>query len=326
MAKDPICGMFVEEKADSIRYAIDGREYYFCSTMCLHEFKEPEEELKKLKRQVAISALLTIPIVILSVFEIFSSTVNHFIMLALATPVQFWMGWRFYRGLWDGIKARASNMDSLIAIGTSVAYIYSTTVTVLVGYFPFQSVYFETSAVIITLILVGRLLESRTKERASSAIRKLLDLQPRTARIIRDGIESEIPIEQIQRGEILIIKPGERIPTDAIVIEGFSAVDESAITGEGIPVDKSTGNEIIGATINKSGLLKAKATKVGRDTVLSQIIALVEDARMGKAKIQKMVDQVAKYFVPAVILIAISVGLGWYIVGGIGFAYSLLAF
>ena len=326
MAKDPICGMFVEEKSDSIRYTIEGREYFFCSTLCLHEFKEPEEELKKLKRQVVLGALLTIPIMLLSFFEIFSLEVSHYIMLTLATPVQFWIGWRFYRGLWDGIKARASNMDSLIAVGTSVAYLYSAAVTVLVGHFPFESVYFETSTVIITLILVGRLLESKTKEKASSAIRKLLDLQPRTARIIRDEIETEIPVEKILEGDILVIRAGERIPTDAIVIEGHSAVDESAMTGESIPVDKSVGNEIIGATINKSGLLKAKATKVGRDTVLSQIISLVEDARMGKAKMQRMVDQVAKYFVPAVVAIAISAALGWYLVGGIGFSYSLLAF
>ncbi|MGI0028018.1 MAG: heavy metal translocating P-type ATPase, partial [Nitrosopumilaceae archaeon] len=326
MAKDPICGMFVEEKSDSIRHAVDGRDYFFCSTMCLSEFTQPEEELKKLKKQVAISVVLTIPIIILTFFEIFSLEISHFIMLALATPVQFWIGWRFYRGLWDGIKAKASNMDSLIAVGTSVAYLYSTAVTILVGHFPFESVYFETAAVIITLILLGKLLESRTKEKASSAVRKLLDLQPRTARVIRDGKEVEISVEQIKKGEMLIIRSGERIPTDGIVIEGLSSIDESAITGESMPVDKLAGSEVIGGTINKSGLLKIKATKVGQDTVLSQIIALVENARVGKAKMQKMVDQVAKYFVPAVIIIAISAGLGWYFVGGIGFTYSLLAF
>jgi Cu+-exporting ATPase len=326
MAKDPICGMFVEEKSDSIRHTIDGKEYFFCSTLCLSEFRQPEEELKKLKKQVAISTLLTIPIVLLTFFEIFSLEINHYIMLALATPVQFWIGFRFYRGLWDGIKARASNMDSLIAVGTSVAYLYSTVVTILGEHFPFESVYFETSTVIITLILLGRLLESRTKERASHAVRKLLDLQPRTARVTREGVESEIPIEQILQGDVLVVRPGEKIPTDAVVIEGSSTVDESAITGESMPVDKSLGNEIIGATINKSGLLKAKATKIGQDTVLSQIISLVKDARMGKAKMQRMVDHIAKYFVPAIIIIGITACLGWYFIGGIGFAYSLLAF
>jgi Cu+-exporting ATPase len=326
MAKDPVCGMFVEEKPNSIRHVVDGREYFFCNTLCLKEFTQPIEELRKLKKHVAISVALTIPIMILTFFEIFSLEISHFIMLALATPVQFWIGWRFYRGLWDGIKARASNMDSLIAVGTSTAYLYSSTVTILVGYFPFESVYFETASVIITLILLGKLLESRTKEKTSSTVRKLLNLQPRTARVIRDGEEVETPVEQIKKGEMLIIRAGERIPTDGIVIEGLSSIDESAITGESIPVDKITGSQVIGATINKSGLLKIKATKVGQDTVLSQIITLVENARVGKAKMQKTVDQVAKYFVPAVIIIAISAGLGWYFVGGIGFTYSLLAF
>ena len=258
MAKDPVCGMYVEEKPDSIRYVKDGREYFFCSTQCLNEFTQPEKELKRLKK-------------------------------------------------------------------------YSATVTILPSFFPFQSVYFETSAIIITLILIGRLLESRTKEKASSAVRKLLDLQPRMAKVIREGVDSvgrevEVPIEQIQQGELLVIRPGERMPTDGIVIQGSSSIDESAITGESIPVDKSPGSEVIGATINKSGMLQVKATKVGQDTVLSQIVILVEEARAGKAAMQKMADKIAKYFVPAVILIATSAALGWYFAGNIGFTYSLLAF
>ena len=197
---------------------------------------------------------------------------SNYIMLALATPLQFWIGWRFYRGLWDGIKARASNMDTLIAIGTSAAYLYSAVVTLTPGYFPFTSVYFETAVIIITLILIGRLLETKTKERASDAVRKLLDLQPKMAKVIRDGTEVDLPIEQIQEGDVIVVRPGERIPTDGIIIEGFSSVDESAITGESIPVDKKKGDEVIGATINKSGLLKVKATKVGQDTVLSKLL------------------------------------------------------
>ena len=221
---------------------------------------------------------------------------GNYIMLALATPLQFWIGWRFYRGLWDGIKAKASNMDTLIAIGTSAAYLYSAIVTIVPGYFPFKSVYFESAAIIITLILIGRLLETRTKEKASGAVRKLLDLQPRMTKVIREGGEEvEIPVEQVREGEVMIIRPGERIPTDGIVIEGSSSIDESAITGESIPVDKEKGDEVIGATINKNGLLKVKATKVGQDTVLSQIITLVEEARTGKAQMQRLVDQVAKY-------------------------------
>jgi Cu+-exporting ATPase len=344
MAKDPVCGMFVEERQDSIRHTVDGKEYFFCSNQCSNEFIEPEKELKKLKMHVAVSIALTIPIIFLSLPHMFPGQfdnllpmdmmhISSYIMLALATPVQFWVGWRFYRGLWDGIKAKASNMDTLIAIGTSAAYLYSATVTLIPNFFPFKSVYFETAAVIITLILVGRLLETKTKEKASSAVRKLLDLQPRMAKVLRpvEGTEVgteevEIPVEQIQVGDILVIRPGERIPTDGIIIEGSSSIDESAITGESIPVDKSKGEEIIGATINKSGLLKVKATKVGQDTVLSQIITLVEEARTGKAQMQKLVDQVAKYFVPAILITAVGVGLGWFFIGSIGFTFSLLAF
>ena len=337
MATDPVCGMFVEEKPDSIQHIVNGRKYYFCSTQCLNEFTEPERELRKLKKHVTISIVLTIPIIILTLPHMFPSQLedlillpmetSNYVMLALATPIQFWIGWRFYKGMWDGIKAKASNMDTLIALGTSAAYIYSTTVTVAPGYFPFGSVYFETAAIIITLILVGRLLETRTKEKASSAVRKLMDLQPRMAKVIREGNrEEEIPVEQVQQGDLLVIRPGERVPVDGVVIAGASSIDESSITGESIPVDKSSGSEVIGATINRSGLLRVRATKVGQDTVLSQIITLVENARMGKAPMQRMVDQVAKYFVPVVIAVAVGAGLGWYFAGGAGLTYSLLAF
>ncbi|HEX7206616.1 MAG TPA: heavy metal translocating P-type ATPase, partial [Nitrososphaeraceae archaeon] len=369
MAKDTICGMFVEEAESSIHHTKDGISYYFCSSQCLNEFLEPEKALKKLNKHVAISIALTIPVVLLSLphmipqlghllpMEMMEYT--NYILLALATPIQFWIGWRFYRGLWDGIKAKASNMDTLIAIGTTAAYVYSAIVTIIPGYFPFTAVYFETAAIIITLILIGRLLETKTKEKASNAVRKLLDLKPRTARVLRPEIreknnanqsgmdiqdsntssditrlklvskefkEVEIPVEEVLEGDLMIIRPGERVPTDGMIIDGSSSIDESAITGESIPLDKVKGDEVIGATINKNGLLKVRATKIGHDTVLSQIITLVEEAKTGKAKLEKMVDQVAKYFVPAIILIAIGVFLGWYFIGNAGLTYSILAF
>ena len=369
MAKDPICGMFVEENEHSIQHIREGIKYYFCSSQCLNEFLEPEKALKKLNMHVAISIALTIPIIILSLphmipeightFPMEMMEYTNYILLALATPIQFWIGLRFYRGFWDGIKTKASNMDTLIAIGTTAAYLYSAIVTVVPGYFPFTAVYFETAAIIITLILVGKLLETKTKEKASNAVRKLLDLKPRTARVLRLVIkeengketniysnnqtnqnfdnsklkslikefkEREIPVEQIEEGDLMVIRPGERVPTDGLVIEGNSSVDESALTGESIPVDKTKGDEVIGATINKNGLLKVKATKVGQDTVLSQIITLVEEAKTGKAKLERMVDQVAKYFVPAIIMIAIGIFLGWYFIGDAGLTYSILAF
>ena len=331
MAKDPVCGMFVEEKQDAIRHTVEGKEYFFCSTQCLNEFTAPEVELKKLKIITLVSIALTIPIAIFTYVMLLPKEINNYVLLALAIPVQFWAGWRFYKGTWDAVKARASNMDTLIAIGTTTAFLYSAVVTILPGLFPFEAVYFETAAIIITLILIGRLLETRTKEKASNAVRKLLDLQPRMARVIRrngegEEIEKEVPIEQVQEGDLFVVRPGESMATDGIVTEGSSSVDESAVTGESIPVDKSAGSQVIGATINKSGLLKVKATKVGQDTVLSQIIALVQEARTGKAPMQRMADQIAKYFVPAVVIVAIASAAGWYFVGGIGLTFSLLAF
>jgi Cu+-exporting ATPase len=326
MAKDPVCGMFVEEKPDAIRHGADGREYFFCSTQCLHEFTEPERELAKLKRVTVASIALTVPITVLTYVMLLPPEIGNYVMLALALPVQFWAGWRFYKGTWDAIGARASNMDTLIAIGTTAAFVYSAVVTLMPGLFPFEGVYFETAAIIITLILIGRLLETRTKEKASNAVRKLLDLQPRMARVLRDGAEVEIPVEEVQEGDLFVVRPGEKVPTDGLVVEGLSSVDESAVTGESIPVDKTPGSEVIGATINKSGMLKAKATKVGQDTVLSQIITLVQEARTGRAPMQRMADQVAKYFVPAVVAVAVASALAWYFIGGIGLTFSILAF
>src|SRR5215210_4715253 len=189
MAKDPVCGMFVEEKHDTIRHTVEGKEYFFCSTQCLNEFTAPEVELKKLKILTIVSIALTIPIAIFTYVMLLPKEINNYVLLALAFPVQFWAGWRFYKGTWDAIKARASNMDTLIAIGTTTAFLYSAVVTILPGLFPFEAVYFETAAIIITLILTGRLLETRTKEKASNAVRKLLDLKPRTARVIRPLIK-----------------------------------------------------------------------------------------------------------------------------------------
>ena len=201
MAKDPICGMFVEEIENSIHHTKDKVTYYFCSSQCLNEFVEPEKALKKLKMHLAISVVLTVPIVLLSLphmipqlghlYPMEMMEYTNYILLALATPIQFWIGWRFYRGFWDGIKAKASNMDTLIAIGTTAAYVYSTIVTIIPGYFPFTAVYYETAAIIITLILLGRLLETKTKEKASDAVRKLLDLKPRTAHVLRPEIREK---------------------------------------------------------------------------------------------------------------------------------------
>jgi Cu+-exporting ATPase len=218
------------------------------------------------------------------------------------------------------------NMDLLIAIGTTAAWAYSTVVTFLPSVFPTSGAYFDTAAVIITLVLLGNMLEHISKGRASEAVRRLLDLQPRMAHVIRNGAEEEVPVESVKVGDILVIRPGERIPVDGVVTEGNSAVDQSAITGESIPVEKTTGDEVIGATINTSGLLNVRASKVGADTVLSKIVQLVEEAQMAQAPIQRIADRVSSYFVPAVILIASGAALGWYFFGGLPVNFAVLAF
>lgn len=329
MAKDPVCGMFVEEKHHNlIKHSVQGKEYFFCSKTCLDEFIEPERELKKLERHLVITSILTATMVFFSyVMKPFPSEIEDYVLLSLATPIQFWIGWRFYRGLWDGIKARASNMESVIAIGTSAVYLYSAVASIFPDSFSLDAVYFETSGIVITLTLIGRLLEFRTKKKISHAVERLLDLQPRMANLLRkDGKEVRVPVEEIQSGEVLIVRPGEIIPVDGKIIEGYSSIDESAITGESIPVDKAIGQDVIGATINKSGLLKVKVTKVGQDTVLSQVMMLVERSRTKDILMPKVIDQIEKYFDPAVVSVAVLVGLGWYFLGGIGLTFSLLAF
>lgn len=327
MAADPICGMFVDEKTAELKAEVRGVTYYFCSESCMHEFLAPEMELRKLKLEVAAAALLSVPILLFTYAPLLPGGYSNYVLFALATPIQLVIGWRFYRGTYDSIKNRMGNMDVLIALGTTAAWAYSAGVTFAPSLFPFSGVYFDTSAVIITLILGGRFLEHVTKSRATSAVRKLVDLQPTVAHRLDDrGAEVEVPVEQVQVGDLLVVRPGEKIPVDSIIVEGRSALDESMITGESIPAEKSPGDEAIGATINKSGLLKLRAEKVGKDTTLSQIVRLVEEAQAGRAPIQRLADRIASYFVPVVVAAAATAGLSWYYVGHIGIAFSLLVF
>lgn len=327
MAKDPICGMYVEEVAHSRQATRRGTKYYFCSETCLIEFQAPEKALVRLKQLVAIGTILTIPIAALTYLPIIPDrNVNNFVMFALSIPVQFVVGFRFYRGTYDALKSRIGNMDLLIALGTSAAWIYSTIATFVPEFFPGSGTYFETSAIIITLIQTGNLLEHITKGKASEAVHKLLNLQPTVAHAVRDGVETNVPVENVQVNDILVVRPGERIPVDGIVVEGSSTIDESMITGESLPRDKQKGGEVIGATINKTGLLKIRATKVGQDTVLAQIAKLVEEAQIGKAPLQRLADRVSAFFAPLVIIIATASALFWYLVAHIGLAFSLLAF
>ena len=246
-----------------------------------------------------------------------------FLLWTLATPVQFWAGWSFYTSGLGAIRHRTANMHTLIALGTSVAYGYSVAVVFIDALAPEiltdhgieSAVYFDTAAIIIALILLGRYLEARAKGQTSEAIRRLIGLRPSTARVVRDGQEVDVQIDTVVAGDVILVRPGEKIPVDGEVVEGYSAVDESMLTGESMPVDKQTGDQVFGATLNKTGAFQFRAMKVGHDTVLSQIIRLVEEAQGSKAPIQRLADRVAAYFVPAVIGVALAVFLFWLFLG-----------
>ena len=321
--------MYVEETPRALKATRNGITYYFCSETCLQQFQAPEVALHRLRILVALGVVLTIPIILLSYLSIIQDMrLNNYILFLLSLPVQFIVGARFYRGSYDALRSKAGNMDLLIGLGSTAAWLYSVIVTFVPGFFGSlsQTPYYETAAVIITLIQTGNLLDDITKRKASEAVRKLVSLQPEMAKVLKNGREIEVRIEQVQPGDILVVRPGERIPVDGVVVEGGSAVDESMITGESMPKDKRPGEEVIGATVNKTGMLKVRASKVGQDTVLAQIVKLVEEAQMGKASLQKLADKIAEYFVPAVITIATASALLWYFVGKIGLSFSLLAF
>jgi Cu+-exporting ATPase len=280
-----------------------------------------DAETRDQTRKFAVGVIFSLPLFILSMARDFGlvgawshAVWVNWLFFALATPVQFYTGWDYYKGGLKSLANRSANMDVLVAMGSSVAYAYSVAVLLVpdIG----THVYFETSAVIITLIKLGKMLESRTKGRTGGAIRKLIGLRPKTAAVIRDGKEIDIPIARVNVGDTVIVRPGERIPVDGIVLSGDSAVDESMLTGEPMPVDKQAGDTVVGGTINGEGLLRFTATRVGRDTVLAQIIRLVQEAQGSKAPIQALADKVAAVFVPAVIIIALSVFAVWWMATG----------
>lgn len=251
MPTDPVCGMFVEESPETLHATVRSTTYYFCSESCLREFTRPEQELRNIKLSLVLSVVLGIPILILSYVPLSLPVPTGLLLLALATPVQSVAGFRFYRGTYDALKMRSSNMDVLIAVGTSAAYFYSLVYVLFPKQFPFGGLYFDTSAVIIALILVGRLLENSVRTKATEAIRKLADLQPRLVTIVGDsGKEEEIPIEKLAVNDIFIVRPGEKIATDGVVIDGQSSVDEKLLTGESLPIEKTAGSEVIGGTLN----------------------------------------------------------------------------
>jgi Cu+-exporting ATPase len=344
LAKDPICGMMVE-KATALTSQRTGRTYYFCSASCQRTFEDPERELKSMRMRVTIALTGVLALALLRAGAFIALAAGATLLswapipalpwftwgvwlFLLVTPVQFIGGWSFYVGSWQAIRTRSINMDFLIALGTTVAYFYSVVVVFAPELLPVRveerDVYFEVSAVIIAFVLLGKYMEEIIKKRSSAAVRKLMDLRPAVAHVVRGGAEMEVPAESVMVGETIVVRPGERIATDGEVLEGSSSVDESMLTGESMPVDKSSGSKVIGGTLNRSGLLRCRATRVGRETALSQIIKLVEEAQASTAQVQRLADQVTQYFVPAVVVVAVLAFAGWWIAGD--FPQALLAF
>jgi Cu+-exporting ATPase len=282
-------------------------------------------ELRELKTKLSVSSLLAVLIMIGGMQDMFPSLTilptrtMWFLLFLLATPVQFWAGRHFYQNAWASLKHGSSNMNTLVVVGTSSAYGYSAFLTFFPGALGHTGghlgVYYDTSAMIITLILFGKFLEARAKSRAGEAIRKLMGLQPRTARVMRNGVEQDIPVEDVEAGDHIVVRPGEKLPVDGVIRTGSSTVDESMLTGESLPVDKRTGDTVIGATINRTGTFTFEATKVGKDTMLAQIIRMVQEAQGSKAPIQRLADYISSIFVPAVISIGILTFLVWYFAG-----------
>lgn len=289
-----------------------------------------QAEIRKQKLRLFIAAAFSLPLMAAMVLHMAGSMgvlagilMNPYLQWGLATPVQFIAGWQFYRSACLALKNGGANMDVLVALGTSAAYSYS--VVNVLRQAP--DLYFETSAILITLIILGKLLEATAKGRTSEAIKALMGLQAKTARVLREGREEDIPVMEVIAGDVVIVRPGEKIPVDGVIVEGVSTVDESMLTGESLPVDKKTGDEVTGATINKLGTFKFRATKVGRDTALAQIVKIVEEAQGSKAPIQRFADVVSGYFVPVVIGIAVLTFAVWYFVLDAGnFSRALVNF
>ncbi len=344
MAKDPICGMVVD-KASALKSERAGRAYYFCSVGCQRTFESPETELKAMRTRVMIALTGVVALAIMRAGAFLALATGATIvtwvpipalpwftwgmwLFLLVTPVQFIGGWSFYKGAWTAIRSRAINMDFLIALGTTVAYFYSVAVLFFPEVLPVKveerNVYFEVSAVIIAFVLLGKYMEEIIKKHSSAAVRKLLDLKPATARVVREGQEMEVPAESVMVDEVIVVRPGEKIPTDGTVLEGDSSVDESMLTGESMPVEKTSGSQVIGGTLNRTGMFRFKATRVGAETALAQIIKMVEEAQASSAPIQRLADKVTGYFVPAVVGAAVLAFAAWWLAGN--FPQGLLAF
>lgn len=293
--------------------------------------KSKNEEIRKLTQKLIFALVLAIPVLLISMpqllmpFGINAEMLMSFpgrklLLFALTTPVQFFAGWQFYKGAFAAAKNRTSNMDTLVAVGTSAAYFYSVATT----FFITGDSYYEVAALLVTFILIGKFLEAKAKGRTSQAIKKLMGMQAKTARVKRNGKEMDIPVGEVVVGDIVIVRPGEKIPVDGEITRGNTSIDESMISGESIPVEKNIGDKVIGATINKNGAIEFRTTQVGEGTVLAQIVKLIEDAQGSKAPIQRFADRISAYFVPTVIALSLLTFAIWYFVVGQTFVFSML--
>lgn len=335
MVRDPVCGMMVNPET-ALRSDLAGRAYYFCSSGCQRTFEAPDEELRRMKRRVtiAMTGVLVLAVLRVGVFLGLAAGATLLTwtpiealpwftwgvwMMILVTPVQFIGGAGFYKGAYQALRRATTNMDLLVALGTSVAYAYSVVVVFAPEVLPVEvgerEVYFEVSAVIIAFVLLGKYMEEIIKRKSSAAVRKLMDLRPATACVLRDGQEMDVPADTLAIGDLIVVRPGERIATDGRVVDGSSAVDEKLLTGESLPVEKHRGDAVIGGTVNSTGSFRFEATRVGSETALSQIITLVEQAQSSSAQVQRVADRVTSYFVPAVMIVAFGSLVGWWIAG-----------
>jgi P-type Cu+ transporter len=322
MATDPVCGMFVDERTAELKLVRDNRSYFFCSSHCLAEFAQPERALRGLRRKLVVAWPLSIAILFLTYATRLPEAA--WLSLALAGVVQFYPGFQFYVSTRDALKNRTWNMDILIAVGTTAAFGYSLLVLLLPNRLP-PALYFDASALIVTLILTGNYLEHLTRERARGALRKLDELLPATASILREGHEIELPLSEVRPNDLCRVRPGGRFPADGVVLEGHSYVDEAILTGESLPVEKGPGDTVIAGGVNGGGLLSVRATNVGEDTVLAQIGHLVTEAETSRVPLQQLADRIAATFVPVVLILAVTAAFGWFVAGA-GFTIALLVF
>ena len=348
--RDPVCGMTVTPETAAGTSTRDGEIYYFCSLGCQAQFDagayaprgvaEPhtEEETaapaedaqerayRTLMAKFWFTAIVGIPVLCTMLIDLIPA-LQHALMpwhqvigmaaALLTVPVLAWSGGQFFTGAWNNFRNHNANMDTLVALGTGAAWLYSTLVAVAPGLFPAGTagMYFDVAVIVIALVVLGQALEMRAKSRSSAAIQKLLSLQAKTARVVRNGKEVDIPIEDVVTGDTVLVRPGEKVPVDGVVLQGESAIDESIVTGESVPVDKRPGDQVIGASVNTTGALRFRATNVGRDTVLAQIVQMVERAQNSKPPIGRLVDTIASYFVPSVMIFAVLTFLAWFNVG-----------